>query len=72
MVEAMACRKVNWTYVDENRVGDHICYISNMSKFKSHFPEWSITRSIEDILRELVQQSECPESPPSGEFCGDR
>jgi CDP-paratose 2-epimerase len=72
LVEAMSGRKVNWTYVGENRVGDHICYISNMSKFQTHYPAWSITRSIEDILRELVQHEKAahPETRPLAESCG--
>ena len=55
-VEALSGKRVNWTYVGENRVGDHICYISNMSKFKAHYPEWSITRSVQDILREMLRE----------------
>jgi CDP-paratose 2-epimerase len=46
---------VNWSYVDTNRIGDHICYISDMSKFKSHYPEWHITRSLNDILVEIAE-----------------
>lgn len=54
LVESLVDRKVNWTYVDENRIGDHICYISNLNKFKTHFPSWKITRSFTDILEEIV------------------
>ena len=55
-VETLSGKRVNWTYVGENRVGDHICYISNMSKFKAHYPEWSITRPVQDILREMLRE----------------
>jgi CDP-paratose 2-epimerase len=41
---------------DENRVGDHICYISDLTKLKSHFPAWSITHHIRDILAEMVSR----------------
>lgn len=54
LIEEITGRTVNWTYIDENRIGDHICYITNLSKFKTHYPQWTIRRSIEDILRELV------------------
>ncbi|HTW89488.1 MAG TPA: NAD-dependent epimerase/dehydratase family protein [Candidatus Binataceae bacterium] len=54
LIEEITGRRVNWTYVDENRIGDHMCYITNLSKFKSHYPQWTIRRSTEDILRELV------------------
>lgn len=54
LIQAITGRRVDWTYIDKNRVGDHICYITNLSKFKSHYPQWTIKRSVEDILRELV------------------
>lgn len=41
-------------YVDENRVGDHICYISDLRRLKTDYPGWEITRSLDDIFRELV------------------
>lgn len=41
--------------VDENRVGDHICYISNLRRLKADYPKWEITRSLDDIFRELTQ-----------------
>jgi len=43
------------SYKDENRKGDHICYISDMSKFQSHYPGWSITKPLEQIYKELAQ-----------------
>jgi CDP-paratose 2-epimerase len=53
-VEHLAGRKLSWRYVDENRIGDHICYISNLGKFQSHYPNWKITRSLDAILEEIV------------------
>jgi len=55
LVEGLTGRKMNWTYIDQNRIGDHICYISDLSKFKSHFPNWEITRSLISILTEIVE-----------------
>jgi CDP-paratose 2-epimerase len=55
LVAEICGRPVSWSYVDTNRTGDHICYISNMSKFKSHYPEWQITRSLTHILVELAE-----------------
>ncbi|NLK83460.1 MAG: NAD-dependent epimerase/dehydratase family protein, partial [Lentisphaerae bacterium] len=40
-------------YLEANRIGDHIWWISDISKFRSHYPEWNLTRGIEDILREI-------------------
>jgi CDP-paratose 2-epimerase len=54
LVERVAAKKLAWTYVDEHRIGDHICYISDLSKFQSHFPEWSLTKDLSTIVAELV------------------
>ena len=32
-------------YVDENRIGDHICYYSDLNKIQSHYPNWKISKS---------------------------
>jgi CDP-paratose 2-epimerase len=53
-IEALTGRKLNWRYVDEARKGDHICYISNLGKFKSHYPNWRISRSLDAILEEMT------------------
>ena len=36
------------------RKGDHICYISNLAKFKSHYPDWQLSKSLDNIFREIV------------------
>ena len=41
-------------YTEENRLGDHICYISNLCRLKADYPDWEITRTLEDIFRELA------------------
>src|SRR4030081_1447378 len=53
-MEALTGRKINWTYSEQARKGDHICYISNLAKLKSHYPNWSVTRSLDTILDEMV------------------
>jgi CDP-paratose 2-epimerase len=53
-IESMTGRKLDWNYVDEARKGDHICYISNLGKFKSHYPKWTVTRNLDSIFEELV------------------
>jgi len=53
-IERIAGVKVRWEYRDEARKGDHICYISDLRKFRSHFPGWRLTRSLNDILEEIV------------------
>lgn len=54
LVEQVTGRKMNYEYVEKNRVGDHICYISNLSRFKSHYPEWAITKPLRQIIRETI------------------
>jgi CDP-paratose 2-epimerase len=54
-IEAITGKKAKISYKDENRVGDHIWYISDLSKFKSHYPGWGITRRIDDILEEMCK-----------------
>ena len=53
-IEGLTGRKLDWRYVDETRKGDHICYISNLAKLKSHYPGWSLTRDLDSILDEMV------------------
>ena len=55
MVEELTGRPLKRTYVDQNRIGDHICYISDLRKLKSHFPSWSLTRGLKDIVGEIVE-----------------
>jgi CDP-paratose 2-epimerase len=54
-IEEMSGRKLQWAYPEQNRMGDHICYISDLRKLKSHFPEWTITRSLDRILEEMLE-----------------
>jgi CDP-paratose 2-epimerase len=53
-IEQMTERRMIWNYVDQNRKGDHICYISDLAKFKSHYPDWKITIGIDEILRQII------------------
>jgi len=54
LAEKIAGKKLAFEYVSENRIGDHICYISDLSKFKEDYPNWKITKSIERIITEIV------------------
>jgi CDP-paratose 2-epimerase len=53
-IEGLTERKINWVYKNEPRLGDHICYISNLSKLREHFPGWRVTYNLEGILKELL------------------
>jgi CDP-paratose 2-epimerase len=47
--------KLDYTLAEQNRIGDHICYYSDMSKFRKDFPQWKLTKSLKDIIAEIVQ-----------------
>jgi CDP-paratose 2-epimerase len=55
LVERFTGRKQVYTYVDENRIGDHICYISNLSKMRQHYPGWDITLTLDETIRQIVE-----------------
>lgn len=63
MLEAIElCQEITgqplgWTYSEQNRIGDHIWWISNLSKFKSHYPQWTIHRDIKSILTEIYEDN---------------
>lgn len=47
-------RKQVFEYSDENRIGDHICYYSDLTKMKTHYPNWGITISLPDTIGQIV------------------
>jgi CDP-paratose 2-epimerase len=55
MISRISGIPMKWKYLNENRIGDHICYYSDLSKMKSHYPAWDITKSLEDIFKEIYQ-----------------
>lgn len=54
-IEKILGKKANYEYKESNRIGDHIWYVSDVSKFKSHFPKWGFTHDINSILYEICQ-----------------
>jgi len=52
--EELIGRPLKVDYVDANRVGDHICYISDLRRLHTDYPRWEIARSLDDIFRELA------------------
>jgi CDP-paratose 2-epimerase len=49
--------KLDYTYDEKNRVGDHICYYSDLSKMKAHYPNWDITVNLDQIFDKFAQAS---------------
>jgi CDP-paratose 2-epimerase len=56
-LEELLGRRLEREYVEEPRRGDHICYISDLSRLRSDFPDWEITISLDEILRQLSETS---------------
>jgi CDP-paratose 2-epimerase len=54
MIEAKTGKRPELGYTDENRVGDHICYYSDLTKFRADFPDWEIQHSLDDIIDEMI------------------
>jgi len=54
-VEKITGRKQVYSYVDENRIGDHICYISNLAKMRQHYPSWDITLTLDETISQIVE-----------------
>jgi CDP-paratose 2-epimerase len=54
IAENVTGREQNHTYVDENRIGDHICYYSDLRKMRGHYPGWEITHSVRDTIEQIV------------------
>ena len=53
-VEKLTGKAQKYSYQEGNRIGDHICYYSDLRKMQAHYPGWGITRSLQDVLREIV------------------
>lgn len=54
-VEAINGKKMQYDYVDKHREGDHICYISDLRKMYAHFPNWRLTKTLDDTFEEIVR-----------------
>ena len=55
ITESFTGKAQAYTYVDENRIGDHICYYSDLRKMRTHFPSWDITQSLESTISQIVE-----------------
>jgi len=58
LVERFSGKKQVYSYLDQNRIGDHICYYSDLRKMKAHYPSWDITLSLEETIRQIVRSWE--------------
>ena len=55
LIEEAIGRKIKYSYLEQNRIGDHICYISNLNKIKKHFPNWKIKQPLPGIILGMIK-----------------
>lgn len=55
MIQDLSGKEMIYEYKDDNRIGDHICYYSDLRKMKTHYPNWTITKSLGQIFEEIYQ-----------------
>lgn len=47
--------EMEWTYSDTNRIGDHICYYSDLRRIQADYPQWSLSKTLDDIFAEIIE-----------------
>jgi CDP-paratose 2-epimerase len=57
LCEEIAGRELNWTLSEDNRIGDHRWWISDLDPFRRDYPEWDITYDIVAVLREIYEHN---------------
>lgn len=55
IAEGITGKAMSYEYVDQNRIGDHICYYSDLRKMQAHYPKWKITRPLTTVFEEIVE-----------------
>ncbi|ODM41736.1 NAD-dependent epimerase/dehydratase family protein [Cereibacter johrii] len=56
-IEQLSGRKLSWSLSEENRIGDHIVYYTDLARFRADYPDWQLGTSIDDIFEEFAQVS---------------
>ena len=54
LAESISGKPMNWSYSEENRIGDHICYYSDLTKMRAHYPEWDITIDLQKTFEQII------------------
>jgi CDP-paratose 2-epimerase len=55
LIEALSGKAMVYEYVDQPRKGDHVCYISNLSKMRRHYPKWGITKDLGAVFESIYR-----------------
>lgn len=58
LVQQITGRRLDYQYVERHRSGDHIWYITDLSKFKSHYPDWKIRSTVSQIIELIYEENE--------------
>jgi len=53
LCEEISGNKLDWTYLEDNRIGDHIWYVSDVRKFEAHYPKWKYKYDLRALLNEI-------------------
>lgn len=57
LCEQITGRRLDWRYEEQNRIGDHIWWVSDIRKFQQHYPDWSLQHDITSILTDILDQA---------------
>jgi CDP-paratose 2-epimerase len=55
MIENISGKPMRYRYDENHRIGDHICYYSDLRKMKAHYPGWGITKGLPETFEEIYQ-----------------
>jgi CDP-paratose 2-epimerase len=58
LIKELSGHEVQYTLSEQNRIGDHICYISDLRKLKQDYPDWDITISLPEITKQIIAAEE--------------
>ena len=57
LTESITGEKMIYEYIDDNRIGDHICYYSDLAKMKDHYPKFNITKNLNYIIEGIYKKN---------------
>jgi CDP-paratose 2-epimerase len=52
--EELYGRPLQWEYVEEPRIGDHVCYISDLSRLRADYPEWDVSVTLDEVVESFA------------------
>ena len=53
LIYSLSGKSMNYSYCESNRIGDHICYYSDLSKINKHYPNWEIKKDLKQIFKDI-------------------